>query len=131
MGTNYYWHEKEACPTCKREYEPLHIGKSSGGWHFALHVISEIGVNDLEDWLILWQKPGSYIIDEYGQEISFNEMKSIITERSWEVKSNWTPGKYHSNHAEPGLNGLARHVIGLGCVKHGAGTWDCIEGEFS
>jgi len=48
MGTNYYLvkNERPPCPCCERTYvqERLHIGKSSGGWCFALHVIPEMGM---------------------------------------------------------------------------------------
>jgi hypothetical protein len=132
MGTNYYFYKKPPCGHCGRPFDRLHIGKSSGGWCFTLHVIPEMGINDLEDWEKVWQAPGAYIENEYGYRITFNEMKRIITDRSWppkhkSINQEW----YDRNHSEPGPNGLARHKIGMGCVKHGAGTWDCVEGEFS
>ena len=37
MGTNYYL-ETDACDKCGRGDGPLHIGNSSAGWCFALHV---------------------------------------------------------------------------------------------
>lgn len=113
MGTNYYLHEKPACECCGREYEALHIGKSSGGWCFSLHVIPEVGINSLDDWRARWSAPGVHIQDEYGSRIEAAEMEAIITERS---------SPY----------GLRRHgVDDRHCVGQGEGTWDYITGEFS
>ena len=42
MGTNYYFEDSsEVCECCGRGAESLHIGKSSGGWCFSLHVMPE------------------------------------------------------------------------------------------
>ena len=131
MGTNYYLHTKAPCSKCGRPFEAKHIGKSSGGWCFSLHVIPEEGINDLEDWQKLWSKKGAFILDEYGDRVSESMMMKTITERKWlgteVVPKQW----YLSNFAEPGPNGLARYSLGHGCIKHGKGTWDCITGEFS
>lgn len=50
MGTNYYAEYQPPCPTCGRQDPPLHIGKSSAGWCFSLHVIPELGLNDWPEW---------------------------------------------------------------------------------
>lgn len=132
MGTNYYWYPGPACKCCKRPFEPLHIGKSSAGWCFSLHVMPERGIEDLDDWERFWKKEGSYIEDEYGTEITPDSMREIITDRSQPKTPKWTPENYRSNYAEPGPNNLARHRLEAGhCQKHGSGTWDCIIGEFS
>lgn len=148
MGTNYYMKKSGACPCCKREHETLHIGKSSAGWCFALHVMPERGINDLEDWQKLWNEPGVTIETEYGEQVTAEEMTQVITQRSRDKSVDETfrtnPGAfgswysnardfYNRNGATPGPNNLLRHRIdSFGhCVKHGAGTWDCIEGEFS
>lgn len=132
MGTNYYWYGEEPCECCGRPFEPLHIGKSSGGWCFTLHIIPEKGINDLPDWENLWRwnRSSSYIEDEYGRRIIPDEMKKIITNRHWDKEPDGS-FDYKANYAEPGPNNLARHVVGKSCVKHGAGTWDCVLGEFS
>jgi hypothetical protein len=137
MGTNYYWHTN-VCDHCDRGDEPKHIGKSSAGWCFSLHVYPEDGINDLEDWQKLWATPGSSIYDEYGKAVSAAEMLSTITERGrdeavWERKpagySSW--GEFHSkNYSTQGPRGLLRHNY-RNVLKQGAGTWDCITGEFS
>ena len=111
MGTNYYLHTRQPCECCGRPYERIHIGKSSGGWCFALRVMPEENINDLEDWKKLWWQQGAWIEDEYGAKVSVITMEKVITDR--------------------GPNGLFRHPIGDGCLKHGEGTWDCIDWEFS
>ncbi len=131
MGTNYYWHEKSPCKYCGRAYEPLHIGKSSAGWCFSLHVIPERRIKDLGDWEHLWRKAGTYIENESGDRLTPEEMQDQIVNRAG-GRAEWSASDYRDNHAEPGPYGLARHIVdGWHCIKHGAGTWDCITGEFS
>lgn len=130
MGTNYYLHEKAPCECCGREYGSKHIGKSSGGWCFSLHVVPEENIRDLADWELLWSQPGAYIKNERGERISVAKMLDIITNRSWDRAPN-RQFDYKGNHAEPGPKGLARHVRGPHCLGHGAGTWDLIPGEFA
>lgn len=133
MGTNYYLQlpGTDACKHCGRsdDAEKLHIGKSSVGWCFSLHVIPERGIYDLADWLPLFER--YEICDEYGDALTAQDMVEYITARSWSSVYERGETWYVSNHAEPGPNGLARHRIGCHCVKHGDGTWDCITGEFS
>jgi len=138
MGTNYYLYSKPPCKECGREYKSLHIGKSSGGWCFSLHVVPEDSIYDLEDWETLWSVPGSYIKDEYGTLITVEEMLDTIVKRGPgrhnERIDPWTDKDYADNHAQVGPNGLVRHRIdkdGRFCIKNGRGTWDCIVGEFS
>ena len=112
MGTNYYLHQKPDCECCGRPFEPLHIGKGSGGWCFALHVMPEDNINTLADWRDLWSEPGAYIRDEYGERVSIADMELTITARRWH-------GAFPRRHD-------GRH-----CIGHGDGTWDYIAGEFS
>jgi len=62
MGTNYYA-QQDSCRHCGRcnKYDRYHIGKSSGGWNFSLHVkgpqehaanheLPEGKFSCLEDW---------------------------------------------------------------------------------
>lgn len=135
MGTNYYHH--------KMGQHPVHIGKSSGGWCFALHVIPEKDLNSLDDWKQRWgSRPA--IRDEYGDKVTKAEMLRIITERSHQRRMedvNWEEdfmNHYNDlnhfldrNHAELGPNNLLRHRVGPYCAGHGEGTWDLIEGDFS
>jgi hypothetical protein len=144
MGTNFYWitgqEIKEECPHCGHEYtkpEEIHIGKSSGGWCFALHVYPEKGITVLDHWIDIWSKAqkGEHIKNEYGDIIPWTEMLANIADRA-----NWFDGPtpdesnewYRLNSAEPGPNNLARNKIdNRHCIGHGDGTWDYLIGEFS
>lgn len=130
MGTNYYLHEK-VCEHCGRSDERLHIGKSSAGWCFSLHVIPEENLESLEEWVARLSKPGCKIVDECGEAVTPEEMLDTITNRHWSAASGWTAKHYSDNYAIPGPNNLIRHAIGPYCVGHGSGTWDLIPGEFS
>jgi len=129
MGTNYYL-ETECCPACKRPRDRLHIGKSSGGWCFSLHVDRDEGITSLDDWQALWGQSGTRIVDENGVTITPAEMLRTITDRSWPRERTLDARYLISNHAEAGPNGLLRHQIGPHCIGHGDGTYDLIPGEF-
>lgn len=87
MGTNYYLRTgKKITKTCDCGFEheldeELHIGKSSYGWKFILHIIPERGINELEDWEELF-KTGK-IFDEYENEITVEQMMDCILNRSF------------------------------------------------
>lgn len=112
MGTNYYL-ELDVCESCKKGTNSLHIGKSSHGWCFSLHIIPEEGINNLEDWISWFNKDKTIIRDEYGNIISFEKMLDEITNR-----------KKHKS--------IDRHRIdGIHCIGNGEGTYDFIRGDFS
>lgn len=152
MGTNYYI--ATLCPHCNHFEEKLHIGKSSYGWVFSLHVTDEI--KTLGDWITrltnlqiingLQEK----IYDEYCAEITLLELLDVITKRGdmtnppkegtsaaearlphSQLYESWDD--FHiKNNSLFGPNGLYRHKIdGRHCVGHGDGTWDLISGTFS
>ena len=129
MGTNYYLRENE-CPHCGR-YDERHIGKSSGGWTFALHVYPDEGINTLDDWKAILDGSDGSIYDEYGESVCFALMLGHITKREWKHR-NTDDDRTISSYAVKGPNGLCRHKIdGRHCVGYGEGTWDYIIGEFS
>lgn len=120
MSTNYYFHKRdlEPCSACGRGYDSdlLHIGKSSYGRVFSLHVIPDLGLNDWPDWERFLRDTDGEIRDEYRKALSLDELRQIVTDRSW--------------HGAP--DRLRRGKIdGVFCVGHGAGTWDLLAGEFS
>lgn len=136
MGTNFYVTAEAPCPHCGRGGEQLHIGKSSGGWCFGLHIIPEMGINSLDDWKIFWQD--KKITNEYNDVFSAEEMLSVITKRKRDVKELNSSGyrdagdMLEKNHAcwSPEW-GLLRRRIGYSCTGYGDGTWDLINSEFS
>lgn len=138
MGTNYYLYGRPPCSACGREYDRMHIGKSSMGWYFALHVIPEAGIVCLADWEARWARDGAYIEDEYGERVTPIEMrKTIVARRSgqtWDELRARPPTLYDSwaafhreNGSEEGERGLLRRRD----KPHGDGTYDLVEGEFS
>ena len=138
MGTNYYLRKdaKPPCKCCGRDYpsEELHIGKSSGGWCFSLHVIPEKGINSWLDWTHRFSEAGTSIFDEYGHEITVIAMTDIVFNRGSDAPRPQTAEWYSENHARPGPRGLASSVVdGVHCVGHAecGATFDLIAGDFS
>ena len=134
MGTNYYWTAKECEAPCEHcaGAEELHIGKSSGGWVFALHIYPSRGIFDLSDWAKLWTT--GIIKDEYGRVTTSTAMKIVIEDRSWDRGELHVQTKQFlsDNYAVLGPKGLLRADSNRRSGVHpGKGTWDCHEGDFS
>ena len=137
---NYYVNE-EHCASCGRDGEQLHIGKSSRGWCFSLHVYPERGLSDWLDWesWLSIEPRRSNIVDEYDRSVDMSQRKAIGMNRSGngfhQPPSTYKSWKsFHAlNHSEPdSSSGLLRYQIdGHRCVGHGTGTDDLIAGEFS
>ena len=114
----------------KNYYLTYHIGKSSAGWRFLLQIYPKQDINSLEDWKKL-MKDGT-IFDEYGEEISQEEMLKIIThkEPSENLKEQ-TSTTMHNEKYEV-RNGLIVHSLGYGIVDNSAKeTYDVCERDFS
>ena len=105
----------------------LHIGKSSAGWCFALHIIPERGINELSDWVRLFNESGT-IEDEYGAAVAPPVMLNVITNRSNAFAKNPDAHFLRSNYATIGPNGLLRTIYK---ARPGDGTYDLCKGEFS
>jgi hypothetical protein len=118
MGTNYYaeFPAKNVCAHCKRGdgEEELHIGKSSCGWAFALHIYPERKILNLYDWISLLLQKGVKIRDEYGEYKTIEWMIRNIMQRDRPVGEllRSKPDAYHTQGA-------------------GEGTWDYCLGDFS
>lgn len=133
MGTNYYWAEAPCANPCEHcKQESIHIGKSSAGWCFALHV-GDDAPDSLAGWLERFAKPGSAIRDEYGRTVTPEEMFAVITIRNARTAPPLTAEWLQENDAEVGPGGLARCRVGSrsSCVGHGEGTFDLCAGAFS
>ena len=128
MGTNFYMAtECESCGHLKRE---RHIGKSSAGWVFALHVYPDEAINNITDWIRILYTTTSSIIDEYDDPIDEDDMLSTIICRRWPKP--WKEEDLILNKAIQGPNNLARAKLDLDrVIGHGEGTWDYHVGEFS
>ena len=118
MGTNYYWHKDGA---------KLHIGKSSGGWAFALHVYPELDINSLDDWKDFIHSGEIY--DEYNDYVTPTEMLDIIINRHWE--SDMREGTISDGTLDEETGILHRRIDGDFVVGRGKGTWDYLKGDFS
>ena len=130
MGTNYYHHPKPPCECCGRAWEPRHIGKSSCGWCFALHVYPDDGIRGIDDWVRQWQS--GVIKDEYGHQVTPAEMLSKIVDRERVGKPPLDSQWLASNSAVRGPKGLARRRLERHrVVGYGDGPWDLCVGEFS
>ena len=106
MGTNYFARVNLGGPSVR-----LHIGKSSRGWCFGLHVTDEI--TSLDDWRAVFAQPFVTIVDEYDEVIPASVMLGIITERT-------------------GPNNLARHTYKATPPPNPAtDTYDLCRGDFS
>lgn len=112
-------------------YLSLHIGKSSGGWCFALHVHPDLGIHDLESWKPWLRR--HRIEDEAGCRISCYTLLKTITDRSWHARAGrFAPEYLALNGALPGPNNLLRYQVdGVRCIGNGPGTWDLMVGDFS
>ena len=138
MGTNYYLKTKEilndrfarVLNINRPVIDESHIGKSSCGWCFAVHVIPNSKFNTWNNWKKYIRKNKKLVIyDEYNRILTFKELINIVENRH----SNTTrPDAFlHFNHATIGPNNMLRHELGLNCISHGSGTWDHLVGEFS
>ncbi len=118
MGTNYYL-QHGVCECCKKPESTRHIGKSSGGWCFSLHVYQEEGINTLDDWKKLWETEKNKIVNEYDEVVSVEDMLDTIINRQgrpMEDKHLTMMGLYeswqdfHRNiYSCSGSNNLLRH----------------------
>jgi hypothetical protein len=110
------------------EFELLHIGKSSGGWCFALHSIPGFATS-LEEW-----KPWFFlypIVNEYGVPKTPEEMIMTITCRVSPGNRVIDAEYLRENHATLGPHGLLRHAYRDAIPGVGDETWDMITGDFS
>jgi hypothetical protein len=78
MSTNYYAHGP--FPGGDPDSEGLHIGQHAAGWRFLFHAHASLGLTTLDDWLTFLNREGVTIHDEYGSEISIDEMTATMTQ---------------------------------------------------
>lgn len=133
MGTNYYFVKGEHYPEYDYDHPlngllkygtgrppMIHIGKSSGGWCFSLHVMPEQNIRNLADWKALADRliaEGWHIEDEYRERHTLDQL--------WEVveRVGWT--------RQDGQPLIRRTTYEGNCLGNGEGFYDYITGEFS
>ena len=125
MGTNYFAIVNLGGPRVK-----LHIGKSSIGWCFALHVTD--GIASLADWRRVWAQAFVTIEDEYGAPIDADAMLEIIKDRVFQRPSQPEAAWFVDNCATRGPHGLARQTYHATMPPDPANdTYTLISGDFS
>ena len=81
MGTNYYAIKKK--PRIVKIYDEIHLGKSSVGWKFVFQEQEQYhNFEEFKDFIL---NNNEWIIkDEYGKEISPNDLLKLIEEKQKE-----------------------------------------------
>lgn len=89
MGTNYYAVERKFAI----HRNILHIGKSSLGWKFNFRGYQDyeldwnkphISLNSLEEWKEFLSNPEYGILNEYDEEISYEDFFKMVEEKQKE-----------------------------------------------
>ena len=134
MGINFYLHIN-TCDHCGRSEKTLHIGKSSTGWAFLLHVdpTGETCPRNWSEWAALIAKPGerNRVTDEDGREYTLPELVEVVMHRkgatTLETSNNTADGRWFDKSTH-----LWRVTVdGDRCIETGDGTYDLIVGEFN
>lgn len=153
MGTNFYLHKplQNACEHCGRHdpKEEIHLGKSSAGWCFSLHVYpsGDKGVppistwDEMKDWLEGQLSAGAAIRSQYNEDYSLDDLEKVVTKRSclknWDTDW-WAPKPFgttsdgepfvlpgytsekHFHHSNQSKRGPN------GLLRHQVDEWHCI-----
>lgn len=134
MGTNYYLKSDEPFDGLGFDTTTIHLGKSSSGWHFSLHVYPKQGISNWNNWMVLLlvaiEGDGAFIENEYGEKISFASFYDTVVNRKGRGTEDCTEAFLKSNYTERGYAGLLRHALLKGyCIGHSEGTYDYLIGE--
>lgn len=129
MAVNYYavkgdWPSAGEFESLKMGYSGrpamIHVGKSSGGWNFLLHVYPEQDIKTLSDWKALAER---LIAD--GWRFESEDRKEISADALWRVveRADYRDSDLmHMRRSKPSPNY---------CIGHGEGYYDYIIGDFS
>lgn len=161
LKNGYVWNEKyykDLTALNVDYFQYIHIGKSSCGWHFALCIYPNNGINDIYDWKKLFENPENIIEDEYHCIITAEEMFSTITDRAASGWGKWTQAEWEQqmvdsendfithfndgkklrsydellrqNNAVRGIHGLWAHKPNS-YTTYSDGTYDYINAEYN
>ena len=135
MSTNYYIR-------IKFREKPVHIGKSSEGWTFALHYIPGF-CEDLDQWKDYLYDRENVIFNQYQQKVELADLMEIITNRGKKNQSlNYIGSSdymteteiqdFEKNHhaVYDSSIGLFRHKDFDTVSRPPNETYDMIEGDF-
>lgn len=131
MGTNFYIETGRevpcVCPDCGHEHtklERLHIGKSSFGRYFTLQGDRSRELVDLKSWKAFLEKTlaeskDAKIVDEYGDQLSLEDMVHCITRDTWgtrfgDFKKGDMANDYGDVYGEKGLVYFRERGVHLG-----------------
>ena len=89
--------------------QQIHVGKSSGGWAFNLHVLPDLGITDLADWAELLNY--GVLKDEYGGLENPEDFITAIKNRAWQRPPN-LPGRWSREPVQLAVNNLVMPVTG-------------------
>ena len=93
MGTNYYAVERKFAI----HRNILHIGKSSAGWKFLFQGYQDyeldwdkphININSIENWKDFLNNSTYGILNEYDEEISYDDFFKLVEEKQKEQNKN-------------------------------------------
>ena len=125
MGTNYYLmlRRRQHCPSCgaqvASELDRLHVGKSSGGWAFALRQDPDLGLWDWSDYRRLFETfpPGdAWFEDEYSEVFNADQVQAVV---------------FREDRAAPENGEWRRMTHAEGAVgRHSSRPVDYVQGEF-
>lgn len=100
MGTNYFALERKF----SLHRNCLHIGKSSMGWRFLFQGYQDyeldwdkphININSVEDWKEFLSNKEYGILNEYDEEVSYDEFFEMVEEKQKE--NNPEDFRYNAN----------------------------------
>lgn len=87
INNGYIWHNQfynTLEDLAKDYYEEIHVGKSSAGWVFLLHIHPDKNIYSLEDYCNIWYDPNIALYNEYDELISPKQLEHTICDRALE-----------------------------------------------
>jgi hypothetical protein len=146
MGINIYFVE-EYKEEIELESQWIHIGKSSAGWYFSLHIYplgirdDDINViNNWDDWKAFINSSNGKIYTEDHYEITFEQLRSKVEDRKLLDVQKFKEDTL--KQLKLGIFGYDkntnllyitndRYIYEHGCESIGNGPWCCSKHNFS